>query len=560
MTTQQVEDPVHTEIDNQGAQDNQMETQAAMQSTAASLYVGDLQPFVTEKEVYEFFRTVGEVASVRVCRDAVTRRSLCYAYVNFTNYPDGVLAIEQLNNKLLAGKPCRIMWSQRDPSVRSSGNCNVFIKNLDKCINSKSLSEVFKEFGKILSCKVVCPENATTGFGFVHFENEFSAEEAIKGVNGMFFNDRKVFAGLHIPRKSREATLNSQRAVFTNVFVKNLPENFEDENLKDLFSKAGEIASCCLQRDTENKSRCFGFVDFETHEAAQKAVEVFNNTDLQGKQIFVGRAQKKAERQEKLRVEFEQRRQERLQKFQGNNLYIKNLDEEYNDEKLLQEFVQFGTVTSCKVMIDDKNQSRGFGFVCFSTPEEAAKATEEMNGKIIGKKPLYVAIAQRKEQRRAQLQVAYAHAAQVPPQYPMPPQVVGAQMYSPMYYPMQQRNYFQMPRQRWQPQQQPPPPQRTQRQARKPQPQVKPRPNQFKYTSGARNTNSFDAEVDPEQRKRELGEALYFKIHAIEPDLAPKITGMLLDLEFPTASTLLENQSELIRKVQEAVQLLKQNS
>ena len=122
--------------------------------------------------------------------------------------------------------------------------------------------------------------------------------------------------------------------------------------------------------------------------------------------MYVGRAQKKAERQSELKKKFEALKMERMTRYQGVNLYVKNLDDSIDDERLRQEFTPYGTITSAKVMCEE-GRSRGFGFVCFSSPEEATKAVTEMNNRIIGSKPLYVALAQRKEDRKAHLASQY---------------------------------------------------------------------------------------------------------------------------------------------------------
>lgn len=312
-----------------------------------------------------------------------------------------------MNFDVLGQKPIRIMWSQRDPGLRKSGVGNIFIKNLDKSIDNKVMYDTFSTFGNILSCKVAQDEEGKSrGYGFVHFETEEAAENAIAKVNGMLLNDKQVFVGRFVPRKEREKILGERAKKFTNVFVKNFDEEIkEDEQLRDMFKDFGTILSAKVARDDSEagKGKGFGFVAFETAEAAEKAVQEMNGKEINGRPLYVGRAQKKAERQAELRKKFEEHKAQRLTKYAGVNLYVKNLDDQIDDDKLRQEFQAFGNITSAKVMTDSNGRSKGFGFVCFSTAEEATKAVTDMNGKIVVAKPLYVALAQRKDDRRQQL-------------------------------------------------------------------------------------------------------------------------------------------------------------
>lgn len=180
-----------------------------------------------------------------------------------------------------------------------------------------------------------------------------------------------------------------------------------DDKLKEMFEKYGTITSHKVMIKDDGKSRGFGFVAFEDPDAAEQAVVELNGKEVaEGKCMYVGRAQKKAERQQELKRKFEQLKLERLNRYQGVNLYVKNLDDSIDDDRLRKEFAPFGTITSAKVMLEE-GRSKGFGFVCFSAPEEATKAVTEMNGRIIVTKPLYVALAQRKEDRKAHLASQY---------------------------------------------------------------------------------------------------------------------------------------------------------
>lgn len=221
-------------------------------------------------------------------------------------------------------------------------------QNLDKGIDHKGLHDTFSVFGNILSCKIATDASGQSkGYGFVQFENEESAQNAIDRLNGMLINDKQVYVGHFQRKQDRENAFSS--AKFNNIYVKNLSESMTDDDLKRIFGEYGTITSAVVMRDVDGTSKCFGFVNFENADAAAKAVEVLNGKKFDDKEWYVGKAQKKSERELELKERHEQTMKETVDKYHGANLYLKNLDDSVGDEKLREMFSEFGIITSCKV-------------------------------------------------------------------------------------------------------------------------------------------------------------------------------------------------------------------
>ncbi len=84
----------------------------------------------------------------------------------------------------------------------------------------------------------------------------------------------------------------------------------------------------------------------------------------------------------------------------NNKLFVGNLSFKVTENDLQDAFAAFGTVLEANLMMDRATgRPRGFGFVTMSTPDEAQKAIEGMNGKPLDGRNLTVNIARPREER-----------------------------------------------------------------------------------------------------------------------------------------------------------------
>lgn len=561
--------------------------------TNASLYVGDLRQDVTERDIYEAFKECGQIVSIRVCRDVKDQHSLGYAYVNYLTTEAAEKALTTLNGQRLKKKPCRIMWSRRDPSQRKNPDANLFVKCLDPSVDSMKLQDVFSTFGTIASCKVVTDDDGESrGFGFVQFENVESAQKALEASQDekekqvLKVLGEKLFVGKFIPANQRPTTANER---FTNLYVKNFGKALTSEGLKKLFEQYGEVTSAVVMENGEHVSRGFGFVNFKEHNAAveaQKALDrkvyKWKGAEIVGevpagekpeeeegvevKSLYVARAQKKEER---LRV----LRSEHLLKDHSEgktNVFVRNIADVVTKEQLEKFFSPYGSIKSCVVMRDESGNSRGFGFVDYTTPEEAQNAIEKTMNQLFFGKPLYVALAQPKAVRRQMLDNQFrmfSTFAMYPNMYPM--NAMRSQ-FPGMNYGMPGMNAYGMtmargpmaprPYNNRQPQRN-----RTNQAGRRmPNKQQQFMQQQAQVQAQAvpvapAAAPAVAAEVAPQQPpmdKQAIGEIIYLRLQKMFPGDEQrwgKLTGMIIEsIDLPVLQRLVASDAELEAKIREA--------
>jgi len=194
-----------------------------------------------------------------------------------------------------------------------------------------------------------------------------------------------------------------KNVVDTNVVVKGLnKEKVDCQTLDKFFTEnVGKVKCCKVSKTIEDeggniscRSNGYGFVNFETKELCDKAIEVCNGKELEGSELIVEKYSKDVKRETKF-----------------NNVYVRGFDENFTEEQLIELFKTCGELGSVKIMKDQEGVSKKFGFVCFQEPESAVKSVENLHNKVLEDgNTLYVAKFEKKQNRWAAIKKSLSRA------------------------------------------------------------------------------------------------------------------------------------------------------
>lgn len=133
------------------------------------------------------------------------------------------------------------------------------------------------------------------------------------------------------------------------IYIKNLERSIDNKAVYDTFSVFGNILNCNVAKDEDGNSRGYGFVHFDTEEAARAAIEKVNGMLCNNQKVHVVKFIPRRDREQEKATHFK-------------NLYVKNLGEEFTEQHLREMFEPYGRITSHKVCL------KLFVYVCGPLP------------------------------------------------------------------------------------------------------------------------------------------------------------------------------------------------
>ncbi len=273
------------------------------------------------------------------------------------------------------------------PVVTFPGSATIWIGSVPEGTSEDDLFDTMSQYGRVEGLRLV----ASRGFGYVRFCDERTARKIFSELtsSGLYLGNKRVRVDMceHMPQLGHpyRPTAGSQPSNCSTLFVGNLPEDVSETEIRDFFNSRHadlEIASINLRR-SGHKGFAFAHVRFLSVEDCAKASNAAGGR-LRGNRLRLDWAVDKsvppAAMGQKVETAGTTTTNPALtvtSELRGTTprLYVGGLNESIQEEDLKTVFSQFGQVTFIRTH-KDRAGNKSFGYVTFSTTDEAASAID----------------------------------------------------------------------------------------------------------------------------------------------------------------------------------------
>ncbi|KAI4373592.1 hypothetical protein MLD38_011703 [Melastoma candidum] len=245
----------------------------------SEVYIGGIPHDAQEEELKTFCESIGEVVEVRIMKAKDSNENKGFAFVTFKNVELATEAMEKLNESEFKGKKVKCSTSQ--------AKHRLFIGNIPRSWGDEDLRQAVSRVGPgVTGIELVKDMNNPSnnrGFAFIEYYNHACAEYSRqKMMNPSFKLDTNAPTISWADPKNADSASAQVKAVY----VKNLPKDVTQDQLKKLFEHHGRITKVVLPpaRPGQEKNR-IGFVHFAERSSAMKALKNTEKYELDGQVV-----------------------------------------------------------------------------------------------------------------------------------------------------------------------------------------------------------------------------------------------------------------------------------
>ncbi|KAI2707719.1 hypothetical protein CBS147332_6777 [Penicillium roqueforti] len=227
----------------------------------ATVIVSNLPKGTTENSVRLFFRHIGTINTVKMLRR--DEKSSEVAIIEFETKEDALAAITRDQK--------RFNDTDNIIDVQIGSETTLWITNYPPDAGEDYFRNLFGKYGEVLEIRMPSLKFDTSRrFCYLQMDTSSAAHHATE-LHGMRFENGTRLS-VKISDPGQRTARSGPRYEGRDIYVANIAWDANEKDLKELFSKFGEIERVLLERKTNGASKGFGFVTFSTKDAANDAV------------------------------------------------------------------------------------------------------------------------------------------------------------------------------------------------------------------------------------------------------------------------------------------------